>query len=108
MLKSEMERMVKQAGGMMEDQEIEGLEVGFKFQIREGWGLDNTHPMVEYEVIGFAAPQARGRIDPWDMGADEPSVILKKQIIYNDELREAHPGDQFHIRRVGHYETPEW
>lgn len=91
MLKSEVQRMVKAAGGELEAQEIEVngriLKVG---QTKSTTMTVSCSEMV-FEIIAFAPPAARGRIDKWDDNADVPSVIIRK-------FGNVHPSNEFEIK----------
>jgi len=95
MFKSEMEKMVKRAGGLLEDQEIESHKVGDSWEENNGWGYEGTRPKATFEIVAFAPPAARGRIQKWDVDADSPSVILRK----SSSMGLA-PNDEYHIRSV--------
>lgn len=91
MLQSEVEKMVKMAGGMMEAQGIEVngrmLKVG---QTKETTMTVSATKKVS-EIIGFAPPAARGRIDKWDDNADVPCVIIRNS-------GNIHPSAEFEIK----------
>lgn len=94
MLKSEMERMVKNAGGILE---IDSLEVNGR-TLRIGQTKEASSQTIDsfsanldtLEIIAFAPPAARGRIDKWDDGADVPSIIVRKS--------SGHPASEYEIR----------
>lgn len=91
MLKSEMERMVKMAGGMMEAQEIEVNGRTFKVGQTRSTTMTVSNTEKISEIIGFAAPAARGRIDKWDDNADVPCVIIRNS-------GNVHPSAEFEIK----------
>lgn len=89
MLKSEVERMVKMAGGMMEIEEVNVNGRTFKV----GQTKETIVTQKISEIIGFAPPSARGRIDKWDDNADVPSVIIRNS-------GNIHPSAEFEIKMV--------
>jgi hypothetical protein len=71
--------------------QVNSLSVGQSWQERIGWGYECSQLMTTFEIVGFAAPSARGRIDKWDADASIPSVILKNTTTIHDQ-------DEFEVR----------
>jgi len=93
MLKSEMERMVKIAGGELSDQEIVYNGQTFKIgQIRSTTMTVSCTEVIS-EIVAFGPPAARGRIDKYDDWADAPSVIIRKS-------GHVHPSAEYEIKMV--------
>lgn len=95
MFKSEMIKMVERAGGFLNDQEIDGHRIGDSWEEKNGWGRDFSNPVATFEIVAFAPPSARGRIEKWDVDAESPSVILRKTAAMG-----LAPNDEYHIRSV--------